>query len=88
MVVETTTMSSKGQIVIPAGTRKRLGLIAKERFEIWDKDGLIIMKPIVKFSELMGKYKVPNATKKLLAMREEDERLENEKLKRLAHVRV
>mgnify|MGYP006280212193 FL=1 len=42
--IETTRMSAKGQVVIPEGIRKRLGLHAGERFVVVGADDTVILK--------------------------------------------
>jgi AbrB family looped-hinge helix DNA binding protein len=44
--VETTRMSSKGQIVIPEEIRKRLGLKAGDRFLVMGDKDVVILKSI------------------------------------------
>jgi len=44
--VETTKMSSKGQIVIPEEIRKRLGLKAGDKFLVVGDNDVIILKSI------------------------------------------
>lgn len=41
----TTTLSSKGQIVVPAAYRKRLGLREGARFRCRVKDGSLVLTP-------------------------------------------
>lgn len=47
-------ISSKGQIVIPAKMRKELGLEKGDKMLIDRREGVIILKPIVKLSRLKG----------------------------------
>lgn len=42
----TTTLSEKGQLVIPAEIRTRLGLQRGDRFEIEVRDGEVILRPL------------------------------------------
>ena len=44
--VETTRMSSKGQVVIPEELRKRLGLTAGQQFVVVGEDDVVILKSI------------------------------------------
>ncbi len=46
-VLATTKMSSKGQVVIPEGIRKRLGLTAGSRFVVVGDRDVVILKSIV-----------------------------------------
>lgn len=43
---EITTISEKGQVVIPQGLRKNLGIKAKTKFVVFGKGDLIIMKKL------------------------------------------
>ena len=58
--VETTKMSSKGQVVIPEDIRKRLGLKAGARFVVIGEDDTVILKVIAapdmsQFNELISR---------------------------------
>jgi len=72
--METVTVSSKGQIVIPARLRSRMKLKTKDRMVIAEEKGGIMLKPIVKLSAMLGKYKVPEGSNALQNARLEDER--------------
>lgn len=72
--METVTVSSKGQIVIPAGVRKRMRLKTGNKLIIEEESEGILLKPLVKLSAMLGKYKVPGGTKALKAMRARDEK--------------
>ena len=50
---EITTMSEKGQVVIPQKIRKSLRIKAKTKFLVYEKKGIIIMKT----------FEVPNIEK-------------------------
>lgn len=41
----TTTLSTKGQVVLPKATRRKLGLLAGTRFECKVRDGAIVLTP-------------------------------------------
>lgn len=41
-----TTMSSKGQVVIPVEIRKALGLTKSTRFQVEQQDGCIVLRPV------------------------------------------
>lgn len=43
---ETTRMSSKGQVVIPEGVRRRLGLAAGQQFVVVGDGDVIVLKSI------------------------------------------
>lgn len=72
--METVTVSSKGQIVIPARLRKRMKLKTKDRLIIAEDREGILLKPMVKLSAMLGKYKVPEGSAALQSMRLEDEK--------------
>ena len=72
--METVTVSSKGQIVIPARLRNRMKLKTKDRLVIAEEKGGILLKPIVKLSSTLGKYKVPEGGNALQNARLEDEK--------------
>ena len=44
--VETTRMSSKGQVVIPENVRRRLGLTPGQQFVVMGEDDVVILKSI------------------------------------------
>jgi len=48
MDVETTKISPKGQVVIPASIRKTLGIKPSDRFLVFGKDDTILFKKIEK----------------------------------------
>lgn len=72
--METVTVSSKGQIVIPVGVRKRMRLKTGNKLLVEEESDGILLKPIVQLSEMLGKYKVAGGTKALKAMRTRDEK--------------
>ena len=58
--IETTKMSSKGQVVIPENIRNRLGLKTGDKFLVMDDKDVVILKAISKpsleeFDELIQK---------------------------------
>ncbi len=54
MQEEIVKVSSKGQIVLPSDMRNRLDIRKGRKLVIVEKDGVIIMKPIKKLSEMKG----------------------------------
>jgi AbrB family looped-hinge helix DNA binding protein len=38
----------KGQVVIPAALRKKLGITSGTKFHVFDEDGRIVMQPITR----------------------------------------
>lgn len=53
----TTTLSQKGQIVLPKEIRESLGLKPTDRFEVDIKDEKVILSPISKTDEVFGMFK-------------------------------
>ena len=69
------TVTSKGQIVIPAKTRRRLGIETGTRLFLEERDGEIVLKPINPdyFDQVAGVLKGPvSLTRKLLEERKAD----------------
>ena len=82
--VETVTVSSKGQVVIPYKLRRRLNISTKDKLIVEGIDGEIIMKPIVKLSKLRGidqKAGIKVTTADLKRMRKEWDKEFEEKIK-------
>jgi len=75
----------KGQVVIPAQIRKRLGVKKGTRLQVEERDGSIVMHPINReyFERMAGILKGPLATKVLEESRKEDLALEEAKHARL-----
>lgn len=69
--METVSVSTKFQVVIPKTIRNSLALKAGEKMIMFEKDGIIHMVRIQKISKFRGKFKKLN-TKDL---RDVDERL-------------
>jgi AbrB family looped-hinge helix DNA binding protein len=65
-----TTITEKGQVVIPVGLRRRLGLVAgrKVRFvpHSTDLDALVV-KPVADFASFRGSFKTNKKYSKKLA---------------------
>ena len=75
--MEKVKLSAKGQIVIPARIRKELGLSEGDRLFIERRQGEVILKPVVKLSELRGIDKLEGASKEIEKMRKKwDEEFE------------
>ena len=64
-----TTVTSKGQIVIPASIRRRLGIKEGTRIEIEESGNEIILKPITReyVHSLRGKFRGKGLLKALMA---------------------
>jgi len=75
--MEKVKLSAKGQIVIPARIRRELGLSEGDRLFIERRQGEVILKPVVKLSELRGIDKLEGASKEIEKMRKKwDEEFE------------
>jgi len=51
---EVTTLSSRGQIVLPTNIRQKLGLKRGDKFLVYDYNKMIVLKPI-HFSDIKSK---------------------------------
>jgi len=72
-------ISSKGQIVIPAGIRRKMDLNTGDRLIVGIKGDTLILRPIVKLSKLKGIDKMKNLSEEVDKLREEwDEEWEDE----------
>ncbi len=61
----TVTLSSKGQIALPAGIRKRLGLAAGSVLEVYEEGDGLMLRPVhtikpMDLESLAGMVKVPS----------------------------
>lgn len=75
--MDVVTLSSKGQIVIPAKFRKRLSLKEGASLVIVEEDNAIRLQPLVDLSELWGIDRLENTGEALKELRKEwDDRLE------------
>jgi AbrB family looped-hinge helix DNA binding protein len=82
--VEVTSMSSKGQIVIPQKIRERMGFVEGEKFIVLGEDGTIVLKRIEKPSkeELIKKLSfLTEKTRKKV----EDSGIKEKDIPRLVH---
>lgn len=52
----TTTISQKGQIVIPKAIRDKLNLVAADVLQITLDQGVIIAKPVISTDEVFGMF--------------------------------
>ena len=80
--MNTTIMTTKGQIVIPAKIRKRLKILTGTKFSVEEKKGELLLKPIGK--EYLEKFcgildTKGKLCKNLLKEREISKRLEDKK---------
>ncbi len=80
-----TTLSKKGQVVIPKKIREKLNLEKGNVFEIELRDNLIILKPagktmkVTNWKELRGLLKGKYSTRQFLEERQKDRKREIEK---------
>ena len=81
-----TTMSSKGQVVIPAAIREQLGLKPGDTLYVEEMDGAVRMVPqnAKAYQRARGMLKWPkgSAVKYAMEVRREEARIEEEKFKR------
>ena len=78
------TITSKGQVVIPAALRKKYGITPQTQLAISEEEGKIILKPITyeTIEKLRGKYKGLGLLKALMEGRAEDRKREDAKFNR------
>ena len=79
-----TTMTIKGQVVIPAKIRQRLGLKKGTKIFVEERHGEIVLRPINReyFQKMSGILKRGGLTKALEQSRREDLKREEEKIGR------
>ncbi len=81
--VNTVTISSKGQIVIPAAIRRRMKLKQNDTLIVAEEGQRLVLKPVARLSELMGVDKGKlNGWKEAL---EKDRIAEEEELDKQVH---
>jgi AbrB family looped-hinge helix DNA binding protein len=76
-----TTITIKGQVVIPAKIRHRLGIKKGTKFYVEDREGEIILRPLNKeyFQKMSGILKGGGLVKALEETRAEDLKREEER---------
>jgi AbrB family looped-hinge helix DNA binding protein len=79
-----TAITIKGQVVIPAKIRQRLGLKKGTKIFVEERNGEIVLKPINReyFQKMSGILKGGGLTKALERSRREDLKREEEKIGR------
>jgi AbrB family looped-hinge helix DNA binding protein len=79
-----TTVTIKGQIVIPASLRRRLGIKKGTRLFVEERDGEIVLRPLTRayFERMSGILKGCGLVKALVASRAEELKREEEKIGR------
>lgn len=72
--IQTTKMTSKGQIVIPGETRKRLGLKAGDRFLVVGDRDIVILKTLTSpsLSEFDDLIKIARKQAKAVGLKRSD----------------
>lgn len=73
------TVTVRGQVVIPAQIRRRLGVTKGIRLRVEEHDGAIVLRPIAReyFQKMSGVLKGPSAVAALEKARREEERKES-----------
>jgi len=76
-----TAITIKGQVVIPAKIRRRLGITKGTKFYVEDREGEIILRPLNKeyFQKMSGILKGGGLVKALEETRAEDRKREEER---------
>jgi AbrB family looped-hinge helix DNA binding protein len=79
-----TSITIKGQVVIPAKIRQRLGLKKGTKIFVEERNGEIVLRPINReyFQKMSGILKGGGLTKALEQFRREDRKREEEKIGR------
>jgi AbrB family looped-hinge helix DNA binding protein len=72
----TAKVSGKGQITLPAGVRRRLGIEPYSTVEIVERDGGILVRPIRSIGELYGIFHEHVRGRKPIGWERERERME------------
>jgi len=52
-----TTISRKGQVVVPKKVREEIGLSTSDLLRVEAKDGKVVMSPVSKTDEVFGMFK-------------------------------
>lgn len=72
-MIYTVSITSQGQISIPAKLRRKLGLHKKQKALVSEREGELIVRPVKDFLELGGSLKAYVKGKKPLSSTEVDE---------------
>ena len=77
-----TSMTVKGQVVIPADLRRRLGIKKGTRLHVEERDGEIILRPLTRdyFERMSGVLKGAGLVRALEASRREDREKEEDRI--------
>ena len=79
-------VSSKGQVVIPRELRQKCGIDPRGKVEVMEQEGRIVIIPLLKdpIKGSRGMLKWGKSAREILEeMREEERKLEDEKMERL-----
>jgi AbrB family looped-hinge helix DNA binding protein len=76
-----TTATIKGQVLIPVALRRKLGIKAGVRIEVFEEDGRIILQPVTRerIQRVRGMFKGAGALDVLIAERKRERERENGK---------
>jgi AbrB family looped-hinge helix DNA binding protein len=76
-----TTATVKGQVLIPVALRRKLGIKAGVRIEVFEEDGRIILQPVTRerIRRVRGMFKGAGALDVLIAERKRERERENGK---------
>lgn len=72
--MEIVRLSSKGQIVIPAKIRKELKLSKGDKLLVERRGDVIVLRPVVRLSELRGVDRLEGASREIEKIRKEWDR--------------
>lgn len=84
--IETATMSTKGQVIIPARLRKKYGLKKGTNVIFMEEQGYIKMLPPTDLTSLCGSWPeldVETLSQEIIEDRERDEKIEKERERRI-----
>jgi len=77
----TTTITAKGQVVIPSRIRKHLKLTQGTKFCVFEKGDSVVLKPLTEeyLDSIMGMLKGSNITEELIKERRREQKREDKK---------
>ena len=81
-----TTITSKGQVVIPAAVRRRHGIKAGQKFKVVEEEGAIRLVPVktMALKEARGSLKTRRTTGQLIAEARQEEARREKRLGSIA----
>jgi AbrB family looped-hinge helix DNA binding protein len=76
-----TTATIKGQVLIPVALRRKLGIKAGVRIEVFEENGRIVLQPVTRerIQRVRGMFKGAGALEVLMAERKRERERENGK---------